>query len=168
MNGRRSADSALFSSPSIRGTQLSALCCNRSRLTVQRSMLPQHLVPINRHCPLLINWAAWEDPTLVVRGDTWSFTTLSPWRLISEHRLVAGCEDANAGDVVHALRSQRIERAEPLTDGGLPDLRLILSGGQALEVFVAGHYEPWVFRVPELTIVPSPSDPDWFERPPHP
>lgn len=120
---------------------------------------------IKQRCPLVVKWASWEDPTLILRGADWSLQCTSAWRLVSDATMVGGCEDASAGDVVLALRDQEIVACEPLTRAGIPDLRLVFSGGLALEVFAASSLEPWVLRLPGgPTLVPSPTAPEWFDR----
>ena len=117
---------------------------------------------VTSQCPLQVRWAAWESPTLVVRGDDWSFGCTSTWRLRLEGKLVAGAEDSHAADALDALKDLAVVRCES-DNPVLGDLRLIFSDGHLLEVFVATWAEPWVLRLPTPpTLVPAPSDPTWF------
>ena len=117
---------------------------------------------VTSQCPLLVKWAAWEDPTLVIRGDTWSFGCTSTWRLRFADTLVAGAADSNAADALEVLRHLSVVACES-DNPGLGDIRLVFADGHVLEAFVATGAEPWVLRLPKPpTLVPAPSDPSWF------
>jgi hypothetical protein len=118
---------------------------------------------INSHLPLRIKWLSWEDPTLVLRGADWNFTCTSAWRIVESERMIGGCEDDAASSVIERLRGGIIVKCESLTESLLGDLRLVVSDGVVLEVFVASTTDPWAFRLPEgPTVIPSPSAPNWF------
>jgi hypothetical protein len=117
---------------------------------------------VTSQCPLKVRWAAWEDPTLVLRGDDWSFGCTSSWRLRLADTLVAGAEDSHASDAVDALKHLSVVRCES-DNAGVGDIRLVLSDGHVIEAFVATQLEPWVLRLPVPPIVvPAPSAPNWF------
>lgn len=123
---------------------------------------------VNSACPLPIRHVSWDDLALVLSGPEWAFTCTSPWRVVSGERLVAGWEDARAAATVAELESLQVVGCQVLTRLSAGDVRLVLSDGQALEVFVANSVDPWVLRLPDRpTIVPSPTDPGWFRAESH-
>lgn len=125
-------------------------------------MTTDWVLAANACFPLRVEWTAWEDPTLVLKGSGWSFASTSAWRLRDPDKLIAGCEDEGAGSALEALARSDIVKLEAFTTPTLGDVRLVFSNGRMLEVFVAGTIDPWVFRLPNaLTIVPSPTDPEW-------
>ena len=63
---------------------------------------------ITRQCPLSISWASWEDPALVVRGDDWSLSTLSSWRITRAGYLLAGWDDSDSSEAVVGLRGASV------------------------------------------------------------
>lgn len=120
---------------------------------------------VNKQLPLPVERVGWEDPVLVIGGNSWSLQTTSPWRLVGVRSLVAGSEEADAGARVAELVGQAMVRCSHLTHSPCADLRLEFSGGWALEVFVAVREDPWVLRLPvPPTLVPAPNlDDDWFD-----
>ena len=119
---------------------------------------------VNASCPLPIESVFWDDPVLVLSGSNWSFTCTSSWRIVSGDRMVAGCEEVGAAEeALRAISGLQVLRCVSLVRPSSGDLRLVLSGEMAVEVFVATPVDPWVFRLPDgPTLVPSPGDPAWF------
>jgi hypothetical protein len=118
---------------------------------------------ITSACPLPIGRVLWDEHALVLGGPGWSFACTAPWRVVAGETMIAGCEDRIAAGTVAELEGLRVVRCESLVRLASGDLRLVLSDGRALEVFVANHVDPWVFSLPGGPIfVPSPGDPGWF------
>lgn len=118
---------------------------------------------ITSACPLPIDRVHWDEHALVLGGPEWSFACAAPWRVVDGETMIAGCEDRIAAATVAELEGLRVARCESLVRLASGDLRLVLSDGRALEVFVANQVDPWVFSLPTgLTFVPSPGDPGWF------
>jgi hypothetical protein len=118
---------------------------------------------ITAHCPLHVDWIAWEAPTLVFRGKNWSFSCTSTWRLVNVEHMIVGCEDGASEQMTELISRGRIIRCEALTSLIVGDVRLVFANGLALEVFVASAVDPWVFRLPDgPAIIPSPTDPQWY------
>ena len=116
----------------------------------------------NAQCPLTVGWVAWEDPTLVIRGEAWSFTTTSAWRVRVGPRFIGGCEDPTADEAIASLRGAQLTRVESASSDGA-DVALVFEDGRRLEVFAANAVEPWVLRLPTPPIlIPVPGDPRWF------
>lgn len=124
---------------------------------------------VNAQCPLRIDWATWEDPTLVLRGPRWSFACTSMWRVMATDHMIVGCEAGSAESVVAGLENRTIEHCSTPTGVLCGDLRLELDDGRRIEVFVASVLDPWVFRLPAgPTLVPSPTTSTWFDPPSRP
>jgi hypothetical protein len=118
---------------------------------------------ITSACPLLIERVSWDEYALVLGGPDWSFTCTSPWRVVAGETMIAGWEEKGATATVGELVNLRVVRCESLVRLDAGDLRLVLSDGRALEVFVTATIDPWVFRLPEPPIiVPAPGAPGWF------
>lgn len=118
---------------------------------------------INTHCPLRIQRAMWQDPTLLLAGPGWSFACTSIWRLVEGDRLVLGYEDEATIKAIEDLRQSDVLRCEALVRPSSGDVRFTLSNGLILEIFVTSLIDPWVFRLPaDLTLVPAPGSSDWF------
>jgi hypothetical protein len=73
--------------------------------------------------------------------------------------LVYGWSDSSASDRVWDLCGQAIlaVSAQSMLMRGDPAFQL--SGGEWLEVFSDHPTDPWVFRLPSMTFVGSPTDP---------
>lgn len=118
---------------------------------------------INACCPLRITSASWQDPVLALAGHEWWFSCLSSWRIVDTDRMVVGCDDDDAGHAIDRLSNASVVRCESFSHPVLGDLRIIVTGGLALEVFVSSPTDPWVFHLPvPPTIVPAPGDPSWL------
>ena len=121
---------------------------------------------VNSQLPLPIERAEWEDPVLLVGGSNWSLQTTSTWRIVGRRSLVAGSEEEDSRGRVPELVDRPVIRCSRLTDSPCADLRLELTGGWLLEVFVATCQDAWVLRLPSPpTLVPGPDllD-DWIEE----
>jgi hypothetical protein len=112
-------------------------------------------------CPLRIERTSWEDPILVLGGADWNFACTSTWRIANGERMLVGCEDPEAAHEVASLSGRVIDLCINPSWLGSGDLRLVLDDGRMIEIFVASAIDPWAFRIPGLTIVPSPTAPEW-------
>ena len=107
--------------------------------------------------PLTIRQAEFADPVLTLSGDTWSFSTLSAWRIVQDGKLSFGWSQPEAADLVWDLCGQSIlaVRAQsPLMPG---DPAFELSGGEWLEVFADHSVDPWTLHLPTMIFVGSPT-----------
>jgi hypothetical protein len=112
---------------------------------------------------LVVEAAHWDDPTLVLRGPSWSFQTTSSWRVVTGAILHTGFEDEEAPEAIRHLVGRILIRCRPLLPPLPVDVRLEFDNEMALEVFTATAFEPWVFRLPAgPVLVASPSDPNWL------
>lgn len=109
--------------------------------------------------PLAIREASFADPTLTLAGDGWAFSTVSAWRVTRAGLLVYGWSDSSASDRVWDLCGQAIVSVSAQSSLMSGDPALQLSGGDWLEVFSDHPTDPWVFHLPSVTLVGSPTDP---------
>ena len=118
---------------------------------------------VAERAPLAVASADYQEPSLSLSGDSWSFSTLSPWRLLTADGTVASSwKTRDAREAVSGLIG--VEIVGVRSQGRLltSDPALVLSDGRRLEVFSDHHTDPWVLSVPGNTFVGSPSDPAWI------
>lgn len=109
--------------------------------------------------PLKIREASFIDPTLIVAGDGWSFSSGSAWRITKGGVLAYGWSDPAASDEVWDLCGKSIVSVASQSALMAGDPAFELSDGAWLEVFSDQPTDPWFLRLPGLTFVGSPSDP---------
>jgi len=110
--------------------------------------------------PLTVKEAAFADPTLTLAGDGWAFSSPSAWRVIKDSVLDFGWSNTQAADLVRGLCGLSIISVVPQSPlmGGDPAFEF--SDGRWLEIFSDHAIDPWSMRLPDITFVGSPSDPE--------
>jgi hypothetical protein len=109
--------------------------------------------------PVTIKKAAFVDPTLILRGDGWAFSSLSAWRVIKGSVLEFGWSSVDASPLVLdlvGLSIVSVASQSPIMRG---DPAFELSDGRWLEIFSDHAVDPWSMQLPNITFVGSPSDP---------
>lgn len=130
--------------------------CGKERLVV----IEQLAGSLASLLPLTIREASYtEDISLVLAGEGWAFSTVSAWRVIRGGVLAYGWSDARAADLVWDLCWQQIVSVTAQSQTMRGDPAFGLSTGERLEIFSDHPTDPWVFRLPGITYVGSPSDP---------
>jgi hypothetical protein len=107
--------------------------------------------------PLLIERAEYENGTLDIYGDAWCFSTSSAWRVLSKKGLCFGWESASVETKVSSLEDISIVAIKALGIGNL-DIQFELENGRFIECFTAQHYQPWLLKLPDSTILVAGSD----------
>jgi hypothetical protein len=111
-----------------------------------------------RRLPVALLRVEWNDPTLFLAGSGWSLSLTTPWRVVSEGRLVVGSDEAALDLVQKSLQDKMIISCELQSTHAPLDIALILEGGAVLEVFSAAYLEPWtLFLEGRGLFVASPS-----------
>ena len=109
--------------------------------------------------PLTVREASYrQDIALMLAGQGWAFSTMSAWRVIRNGVLAFGWSDARAADLVWDLCGQQILSVRAQSQAMRGDPVFELSTGERLEIFSDHPTDPWVFRLPGVTYVGSPSD----------
>jgi hypothetical protein len=126
-------------------------------------MIESMIVKTKQFLPLKILYSEWNGTSLELNGSTWTFNTLSAWRLSTSNRMVCGCYDDNSKEQISLLKTKEIVEIE-FQDSKLKiDPVFILSNGQKLEIFSTDTFEPWTFGLNnEIIFVPTPSEPKAF------
>lgn len=104
--------------------------------------------------PLVVTGAEWTSETLTIWGDSWSFSTMSSWRLSVANRLVASSLE-QPEDASTRLSGVSLVRVDVREGAAADDPVLVFAGELVLEVFGDLTTEPWVLRLPGATYVPS-------------
>lgn len=53
--------------------------------------------------PLKVASAEWRDPVLLLHGDGWRMTVMTPWRVLLQGRLLWGSDNADSDEVAKLL-----------------------------------------------------------------
>ncbi len=115
---------------------------------------------INSYVPLSIISVEWSYPALNISGPNWIFNINCAWRITDNQKLVCGCEDPDASEVLKNLIDQEIIEILSQSTSLSIDPILVLSNNYKLEVFSTTYLEPWIFELPNKSVfVSSPSDP---------
>jgi len=107
--------------------------------------------------PLKIHEAEWNDPALTISGSGWSISTTSSWRVVENSKLVFGWSQPDAADLVWDLCGKSIVDVGTQSSLAPVDPVLHLSDGSAVEIFSDNATDPWVIRLPGVTIVGDPT-----------
>ena len=122
-------------------------------------MIEQLRHELSSMLPLSIKEAAFADPTLTLAGDSWTFSSLSAWRVIKGSVLEFGWSSVDAPYLVLdlvGLSIVSVASQSPIMRG---DPGFELSDGRWLEIFSDHAIDPWSMQLPDITFVGSPSDP---------
>ena len=102
--------------------------------------------------PLEISFSSWDEATLVVSGENWSFSTQSAWRVFEDGSILLGYLDKNSEDICTILNGAQIVAINFQNPERPVDLSFRLSTGQFLEVFSTDTSDPWVMNLPILGV----------------
>lgn len=128
-------------------------------MTLQREegpggVLARAVVAIEDALPLEVLGAEWASESLTIWGKAWSFSTMSSWRVSDDVGLVASASyrPEAAGPKLAGVNLVGVA----VRQGAVADDPVLLFGsGLVLEVMCDLPDEPWVFRLPKTTYVPS-------------
>jgi hypothetical protein len=110
--------------------------------------------------PCTLLKADWQDPVLVLRGDDWTFSVMTPWRVVGGGGLQFGSDDVEPITVAELLNGNQIIECRPQSTLGPVDPAFVFASGHSLEVFSVGPVEPWVLRLGDVGVfVASPTEP---------
>lgn len=127
-------------------------------------MIEKMIFDANKSMPLQIDEAIWDGTSFHIYGESWSFATLSAWRLSSFDKIVCGCYDENSYQIVSSLKGQFIQKIEFQETILKIDPVFILSNGLRLEIFSCDTYESWTFNINQLGIfIATPQSPESFD-----
>ena len=108
----------------------------------------QHLRPL---LPLRIRRAEWQEPSLTLGDDhVWAMSINAAWRVTEPTGVAFGWSSRDAAAKVWDLCGLEVRKV--LVDR-LVDPSLILSNGWRLDVFSDDWHDPWVLRLPDITLV---------------
>ena len=96
--------------------------------------------------PLLIKSISWDGDTLTIRGENWSLTTLSAWRISNKGSVEFACWDKEIDELLAALESLSIVEIRHQGSEVQVDPVFQLSDGRILEVFSTDTVEPWILQ----------------------
>ena len=115
---------------------------------------------INDLLPLVIAKASHENENLHLSGKSWSFNSLSPWRITGSRGIVlSGSEFEDANAAVSSLCGHSIVGVTSQSQHHSGDPCFEMDDGRFLEVFSAHYLEPWVMHLPSgPVLVASPTD----------
>jgi hypothetical protein len=99
-------------------------------------------------CPLLITRVEWEDPTFLIGGGNWSFTTTNAWRLIVDNNLVTGFDDSKSVSILAQLLNLEVSSFKGDNSGNLLDFEIEFSNNYHLQIFGTHRGENWILRTP--------------------
>jgi hypothetical protein len=99
--------------------------------------------------PLKIDKVEFQDPVLVLQGADWSLSVICPWRIRQGDDIDLSWSSADAGDRVWDLVGMSIVAA---SEQG-PDPVFELSNVSVLDLFADTPTDPWVLRLPAITVV---------------
>jgi len=111
-------------------------------------MIKKVIKDISVFLPLFLEAVEWNDPNLILIGKTWSFSTISCWRIINGNKLICGCYDKEVIEVLDQIKNTSIVSIEIQSNHLFADPVFIFSNGYKLEVFSTTYYEPWIFGSP--------------------
>ena len=106
--------------------------------------------------PLLVENVELFDPVVVMSGEEWSMAIACPWRLTVDGEVVSSIDDPFAEsklrDLVGVQVLDILGPAEHPRDWSISPMLLFATGAR-LEVMSDTDLDPWVMRLPNLTIV---------------
>ncbi len=104
--------------------------------------------------PLAIERAEFEDPTLMLGGEGWSFSATCIWRWVSADGQVLTGESPGAADLVWDLVGDELTvvnwHGPPVV--GL-DPRFELGSGGSIDILSDAVFDTWVMHLPTITLV---------------
>lgn len=109
--------------------------------------------------PLEISAASYSEPTLMLAGEGWSFSSASAWRITRGGILEYGWSSPESNVAIQRLRGKSIVAIAPQSAFMAGDPAFEFSDGGWLEVFSDYPTDPWSLQLPNITFVGSPSDP---------
>ena len=129
-------------------------------------MMNELCYEIEQFLPLNLESSEWNDPVLHFYGKNWGFSTMSPWRIVQNNRLLFGWSDETVENVINKIKNYTIVSIQIQSNDFPVDPVFIFSNGYRLEVFSTFYLDPWVFQLPSGAFYNgNPSDPKWVKHP---
>jgi hypothetical protein len=125
------------------------------------AVIEQLVGALSELLPLKIEEATFADPTLTLAGNGWAFSSISSWRVSKGGVLLFGWSDRSAAERIGDLSGQSVVSVAAPSSLIRADPALELSSGEWVEIFSDHPTDPWIFRLPSMTFVGSPSDPEY-------
>mgnify|MGYP007100933686 CR=1 FL=1 len=110
------------------------------------------LSAVNIELPLRISFSSWDETTLVISGESWSFSTQSVWRIFDGKGIFLGCLDDQSLEVSSILNGSTVVGVDFQSPDRPIDLVFRLEGGKDLEIFSTDLDEPWVLTLPQFGV----------------
>ena len=121
-------------------------------------MMTNMINSVSSFLPLPVETVEWNDPNLILAGMTWSFSSVSSWRIIKDNKLVSGCYDKDSASISSILKNSEIILVEIQSSQLYIDPVFTFSNGYKLEIFSTTFLEPWIFDFSSgIVYVASPS-----------
>lgn len=108
--------------------------------------------------PLKVVSAEWQDPALLLHGDGWRMTVMTPWRVPLQGRLLLGSDNADSDEVAKLLAGNIVATCKSQSSDSFLDPSLGFVSGHVLEIFSVSPLEPWLLYLGEEVFVASPSE----------
>lgn len=126
-------------------------------------MIEKMLAQAEKYLPLKITEATWDGTIFEMHGPSWSFTTLSAWRISTKEKVVFGCFDKDSRELIDSLIGGEIVKISFQSESLKIDPVFHLANGTKIEIFSTDTYEPWTFRIDELGMfIATPGAPTAF------
>jgi hypothetical protein len=112
---------------------------------------------IERFLPLTVKEVEFVDPTILLRGDGWWISITCPWQLSKSGVPIVAWESKDIEDQIWELVGHQITSVRPqsLEHPGIANFDI--DGGLVLQITADTDLDPWVIRLPDVTIVGSTS-----------
>jgi hypothetical protein len=107
--------------------------------------------------PLKIKEVECINPTVILRGDDWILSITCPWQLSKDEVSIITWEGEEIEDQIWELVGHQIVGFINQTHNHPGDPNFDLDGGILLEITADTDLDPWVLRLPGITIVGSKS-----------
>jgi hypothetical protein len=127
-------------------------------------MIEKMIEESRNYLPLKISEVEWDGTVFQIYSSSWSFTTLSVWRVVTSDKVVFACFDDDS-DRVKQLKGLEVVGLEIQESILKVDPVFLLSNGQRLEIFSTDTYESWTFGIDGCDFaIGTPRDPNAFDK----
>lgn len=105
---------------------------------------------VKKWLPLLVQEVGCNGAALYFRGENWSFSAITSWRMIFENKVIFGSDDEDNDNsaISKIIKTSMITHIEAQSSGFAVDPVFCFDGGYRLEIFSDASYDTWTLQIP--------------------
>ena len=105
---------------------------------------------VKKWLPLVVQEVGCDGAAIYFRGENWSFSAITSWRMIFENKVIFGSDDEDNDNeaISKIIKTSMIINIEAQSSDFAVDPVFCFDGGYRLEIFSDASYDTWTLQIP--------------------